>query len=313
MGVYLMPQFVVDLQSHGAAHFAKRVLRRTIQRDGTFRVDHDDHRYHGVAGAWIRYVGRGRNADRVIFIRSGADVYLYRAGGHDVEARLTPPPAPAFELAVPVAAARGPIADVVAALPDPKPPRPPNRLLRNRPGLTIGGAIMGRRNLPHRDIWLVTPFITPDLLLPTAEFGRMLFQQAQDGASIALITTPPGERDIGWLERVAGRDIGIWFCPRLHTKLYCFVLDENRRYERGLPDPTTLSSLLIIGSANMTLSGLGFSDDRGNEELCYSVPDTEIEHVETYVTELMLHGFGLDDVRAFRARGQEHRLESDRW
>ena len=317
MPTFLLPEFIVDLQTNGDAHFARRVLEKTIRHDGRFREDGDDHRYDGVADAWIRYVSRGRSAYRVVFIRSGANVYLYRAGGHAVEDRLESPRDGAIDEAIPVTDPETGVAAGIGGIRMPSGDEPVrqavNRFLRNSPVTEINHAIFSRRNLPHRDIWLVAPFITPQLLLPTARFGRMLFDQVEDGASISLITAPPGDRDIAWLERLEERDIGVYCYPRLHSKLYCFVLDENRKYERGLPDAAKLSSLVLVGSANMTAAGLALGTDRWNEEICYSVPDSEIDHVETYVTNLMTRGYGLNEVRAFRARGLWQRLEADRW
>ena len=317
MRTFLLPEFVVDLQSNGDAHFARRVLEKTIHRDGRFREDGDDHRYHGVEDAWIRYISRSKTAYRVVFIRSGSNVYLYRAGGHAVEDRLRAPRERALDEAVPVMEPEAAVAAKFGGIAVPAGAshgrRAVNRFLRNSPGPEINRAIFARRNLPHRDIWLVAPFITPQLLLPTAAFGKLLVDQVEDGASISLITAPPKDRDIAWLERLEERDIGVFCYPRLHSKLYCFVLDENRKHERGLPDPAKLSSLLLVGSANMTAAGLALSKNGWNEELCYSVPDWEIDYVETYVTNLMMRGYGLNDVRAFRARGQWQRLEADKW
>ena len=317
MPVFLLPEFVVDLQTNGDAHFARRVLEKTIERNGRFREDGDDHRYDGVADAWIRYVSRGTTAYRVVFIRTGPNVYLYRAGGHAVEHRLRAPRARGFDEAVPVTEAGGTARETMAEMVRLEGGRMAgprvNRLVRNSPGPEINRAIFSRRNLPHRDIWLVAPFVTPKLLLPTARLGKLLIDQAEDGASIALITAPPRDQDITWLEQLEERHIGIFCYPRLHSKLYCFVLDENRKYERGLPDPSKLTSLVLVGSANMTAAGLALGEVGWNEELCYSVPDCEIDYVETYVTDLMTRGYGLNEVRAFRARGQWQRLEAGKW
>ena len=317
MPVFLLPEFIADLQTHGEAHFAKRVLQKTMLRNGDFREDGDDHRYHGVANAWIRYVSRGTNAYRVIFIRSGANVYLYRAGGHTIEDRLRPPRDAAFDAAIPMVEAEADVAKSIAAIPEILSTMParatPSCLLSNNPNPKINRAIFSRRNLPHRDIWLVTPFISAELLLPTASLGKMLFDQVEDGASVLLITAPPTERNIEWLEQLEERSISVYFHPRLHSKLYCFILDENRKYERGLPDPAKLSSLLLIGSANLTASGLALSQGKWNEELCYSMPNSEISHIETYVTKLITYGYDLNEVRIFRARGQWQKLENNKW
>lgn len=317
MPVLLLPQFIVDLQTCEDADFARRILKNTILRNGDFRNDGDDHRYHGVAGAWIRYVSRGKSAYRVIFIRSGTNIYLYRAGKHAIEERLGAPRDEAFDAALSLAEAEPHVARVIDEIPI-QPTEAPaelaaNRFLRNNPSQDINRAIFSRRNLPHRDIWLVTPFVTPELLLPTAKFGKMLFDQAEDGASIVLITKLPKNQNIKWLEQLEERNVSVFIYPRLHSKLYCFVLDENRKYARGLPDPAKLSSLLLLGSANMTAAGLALSRDKWNEELCYLVPDSEIGHIETYVAELTMHGYALKEVRSLLARGQLQRLENNKW
>ena len=317
MPVFLLPEFIVDLQTCADAHFARRVLKTTILGNGNFKEDSDDHRYRGVDDAWIRYVSGGKSAYRVIFIRSGANIYLYRAGEHAIEERLGAPREEAFDAAIPLAEAERNVARAIAEIPKQRTETPAepaaSRLLRNNPSPEINRAIFSRRNLPHRDIWLVTPFVTPELLRPTAIFGKMLFDQVEDGASIILITMPPKNQNIEWLEQLEERNVSVYFYPRLHSKLYCFVLDENRKYERGLPPPEKLSSLLLLGSANLTAAGLALSRDKWNEELCYSMSNSEIGHVESYVTELMMRGYDLRDVRTFRARGQLQRLENNKW
>ena len=317
MPVFMLPEFIFDLQTHSDAHFARRVLQKTILRNGTFRENGDDHRYRGVARAWIRYISRGTTAYRVIFFRSGPNIFLFRAGEHSIETRLRSPRDEAFDAAICVTEPEPGLAESIALLPPPTARTPaepsPDRFLRNNPTPEINRAIFSRRNLPHRDIWLVAPFIKSEFLLPTAHLGKMLYEQVEDGANVILITAPPKDLNIQWLEQLDERNIGVCLYPRLHSKLYCFVLDENRKFERGLPDPSRLSSLLLIGSANITGAGLALNGKTWNEELCYSVPDSEIDHVERYVTYLITYGYGLKEARAFLARGQWNRLENTEW
>lgn len=317
MPVFLIPEFISDLQDHTDPHFARRVLQKTLRPDGTFREDTDDHRYEGIADAWIRYVSRRRTAYRVIYLRSGADIYLYRAGEHSVEDHLGAPAPGAAGNAVPVADAAPEIAGAIAAMPArerPQPTEPPaNRFKRNIPTPQINREIFSRRNLPHRDIWLVAPFIDGALFAPTAAFGKLLLDQVEDGASVVLITAPPKDKKIEWMETLAERHVGIFVYPQLHTKLYCFVFDENRRYEPGLREGDRYSSLILLGSANLTGVGMAIGDRRCNEELCYAVPENEIGYVEEYVAELMMRGYELPDVRRFLARGQWQKLENGKW
>jgi hypothetical protein len=185
-----------------------------------------------------------------------------------------------------------------------------NRFKRNIPYPQIRYEIFSRRNLPHKDIWLVAPFVDGDLFAPTKPFGKLLLDQVEDGASVALITAPPKDKNIEWMEKLVERDIGIFVYPRLHSKLYCFVFDENRRYEQGLLEGGHYSSLILVGSSNLTAVEMALEDQRLNEELCYSVPENEIGFVEEYIAELMMYGYELPDVRRFLARGQWQKLEN---
>lgn len=309
MPIFLLPDFIADLQDYADAHFARRVLKKTLRPDGNFRFDANDHRYEGIEDAWIRYVSRGRTAYRVIYLRYGDNIYLFRAGVHSVEDRLAAPTASTVEAAVPVAAADRISIRERSRTPD----YLINRFKRNVPTPQINREIFSRRNLPHKDIWLVAPFVNGDLVAPTAAFGKLLLDQAEDGASVVLITAPPKNRDIEWMERLAEREVNIFVYPRLHTKLYCFVFDENRRYEPGLRNGSRYSSLILLGSANLTSVGMALGEGCYNEELCYAVPEDEIGYVESYVTELMMYGYELPDVRSFLARGQWQKLENGKW
>ncbi len=317
MPVFLLPAFVRDLQLHDDAHFAKRVLQKTLRANGEFRLDSKDHRYEGIADAWIRYVSRGRSAYRVIYLRFGEDVYLFRAGEHRLEDRLVAPDARSIDAALPVTEAAVNAVATIAAMsiqvPGSATIPPVNRFRRNVPQTQINREIFSRRNLPHKDIWLVSPFIDEELFLPTAAFGKLLLDQIEDGASVVIVTAAPRDRNIDWMERLEEHKIGIFVYPRLHTKLYCFLLDEDRRYECGLRHDDRYSSLILLGSANLTAAGMALGNGLCNEELCYRVPEEEIDHVEKYVTELMMDGYDLPDVRRFRARGLWQQLEKKRW
>src|SRR4051812_43593318 len=93
MPLHITRDFLNDLREAEDARFVRQVLNHTIAPDGTFRPDKDDHRYEGIEDAWIRYVSRGRTAYRVIFIRKGTSVFLYRAGLHSIEEKVAQPSA----------------------------------------------------------------------------------------------------------------------------------------------------------------------------------------------------------------------------
>ena len=317
MATLLLPDFIADLQKNSAPHFARRVLQKTLQPNGSFRQDNDDHRYHGVTNAWIRYVSTGRSAYRVIYIRDRDNIHLYRAGKHSVEDNLSAPKDVSLDAAVSVAEAGPEIAAAMAAISSIEAPQaalpPVNRLRRNVPTPEIGRAILSRRNLPHKDIWLVSPFVNRSLFARTAELGRLLLDQVEDGARVVLVTRPPTDQNIDWMETLQELSVDVVVYPRLHAKLYCFVFDDDRRHERGLRDGDQYSSLILLGSANLTAAGLALNDARSNEELCYSVPEDEISYIESYVIDLMDRGYVLQDVRRFKAHGQWQQLENDKW
>lgn len=317
MPLFLMPNFINDLQTHADANFARRVLKKTIRTNGEFRSDPDDHRYGGIDDAWIRYVSRGHTAYRVIYLRYDEDIYLFRAGEHSIEERLVAPETGSITTAIPVAEGGEEIVETIATMPAQYGRReahpPANRFRRNAPHPQINREIFSRRNLPHSDIWFIAPFIDGNLFLPTAVFGKLLLEQVEDGASVAIITAPPKDNNIEWMEKLNEQGVGIFVYPRLHTKLYCFIFDEKRRYEPGLQHGDHYSSLILLGSANLTIPGLAVDTERYNEELCYAVPDDGIGYVESYVAELMMHGYELTEVRRFLARGQLHKLENKKW
>lgn len=320
MRVFFLPEFIADLQNHGDANFARRVLSKTMSADGNFRADKDDHRFQGIEKAWIRYVSRGNSAFRVIYIRSGDDIYFFRAGNHEIENTVARLSKYSADGAIQIAKSRSIPSDVSAAIGDasgdpnfPVMKQVRNRFKRNYPSQQLKQEIFSRRLLPHKDIWLVAPYINKELLLPTSQFGKILFDQAEDGAEVLIITSPPKDRKIEWMEKLEENHIRVLIYPHLHTKLYCFILNENRKYELRHPNLDSLESLILVGSANLTSAGLALTNGRYNEELCYVVPEEEQHFIETYVLELVSNGYDLPEVRRCLSRGQWTELENKKW
>ncbi len=305
-----MPRFIADLQTVDDGGFARRVLRRTLSNDGAWTYRREDHRYDGIDKAWIRYVSGGTSAYRVIYIRVGEDIYLYRAGPHSVEDGLAAPRAKDYACAVPVGGAGDNVENVRKAIDSAESTKSaPTRFLRSRPDPEIHRRLVGRRNLPHKEIWLVSPVVDPAVLSPTASLGGVLEAQVNDGASVSVVTSLPPDKNIAWMEELQTRRIAVFVHPRLHTKLYCFVFDEERRFVRGVPEDASATSLIVVGSADLTAGGVG--DPEGgdtDEELCYSPLDEELAFVEGYLLELIEEGFELVDVRRRLARGREDTL-----
>ena len=140
----------------------------------------------------------------------------------------------------------------------------------------------------------------------------MLFTQVDDGAQVTLVTSPPVDRDLSWMERLDARGISIFLYPRLHTKLYAFFLDDQRLDDPALRG-TTATNLVLIGSANFTKAGLGISDDGGNEEVCYALPQDDCVAVTAYVSSLLRGAFDLASARVYKSRNNWSQLEKPKW
>jgi hypothetical protein len=186
-------------------------------------------------------------------------------------------------------------------------------LYRNTPPRRIIHRLLSRRNLPHKQIWIVAPYVTPQLFSIRSPLGGMLFSQVEDGARVALVTAPPPDKELGWLEQLEARGITAYLYPRLHAKLYAFLLDEDRLDDPTLQGSTSISHLILIGSANFTEAGLGLATDGGNEELCYALPQADCDTVSTYVRLLVNGSFDLPSARVYKARNNWAQLEKPKW
>lgn len=290
MLVHFTQTFLDDLQHQGDANFPRRVLRKIFDHAGEFRIDGDDHRYQGIEDAWIRYVSQGGPAYRVIYIRRGEEIILYRAGPHAVEDRLPAEP-------IHVTSANYLIGQQFGMQPasmtrDDRPAG--DRLLTNSQPKYLVHAIMGRRLIPHKEIILVSPFISSGLLLRTARFGRVLDDLIEDDCKVMLVTRPPKMMtEIPWLADLETRGIDLYFHPKLHAKIYLFRIDDTR-----LGYGRTASNAIIVGSANLTEWGIPFETGTGGgEELCYDLPDQEMEAVMGYITLLVTQSSDLAQMK----------------
>ena len=254
----------------------------------------------------------------MIYIRIDENVYLYRAGEHHIEDRLTKPRSKSFNNATSISQGNEPVSLTVRAISLHEEqsvviPHKFDRFRRNVPERQIYQEIFSRRNLPHTDIWLISPFVNKKLFYPNAQFGKLLLEQVEDGAKVIIITSAPSDKDIEWMETLAERDITIVLYPRLHTKLYCFLFDENRRYEPELQGGKDYSSLVLVGSANLTSAGIAIDDEYPNEELCYMVPEEEVNYITSYVIELIDQGYELPIARQYLANNNWKQLENKKW
>lgn len=296
MRVVLLPSFIADIQNQMDANFAKRVFRKVFDAEGTFKPDGNDHRYEGIPNAWIRYVSMGSSAFRVIYIKDEGNIWIYRAGPHSVEDRLSQP-----KLGVAgVEVSPGSVNHVDSEINIQSLPRENvelGGLISSLRTPILSQMILGRRLIPHKEVTLVSPFLSTSLFGRMARFGRMLDDFIEDGTKVNLVTRPPDLNSLEFFKDLESRGIELLFHARLHAKLYVFTVDEVR-----LTHGRRYNDLVVLGSANLTESGFGATRETGNEELCYEIPTHERKDVESYLGFLALNSVDLTKLRVEASR-----------
>ena len=274
MKVYLMPEFINDLKSSADSKLIRQALRHTLNNDGTFIADADDHRYRGIKEAWIRVISKGF---RVIYLIEGDSVYLYRAGQHSVEDRLAPP----SDLdGIPLG-----IAAPILLPPDHETAEPINLgcLLKTTEATFLNKEIISLYHVGHHEIILISPFIEAELLHRRHHFGSFLDRAVEDNTEVTLVTKPPKTKELGIYKDLEERAIFVYFLPGLHSKLYIFNVDSAKRSEYT----KTIQSKVIVGSSNLTRPGFGLDDDLTNYEVCYCLPIMKFPEAYQYAKKLI--------------------------
>jgi phosphatidylserine/phosphatidylglycerophosphate/cardiolipin synthase-like enzyme len=288
MTVYFYDTFIRDLHEHGDSNFAQRVVRKIMNPNGTFRHDVEDHRFDGIENAWIRYVSGGNTAYRAIYIREGEHIYLYRAGEHSIENNLGPPRG--NRTLAEISAIDK--ASATVERPSINSFNLSHLFRQNGRGRLLRSFLLGRRLFPHKEIFLVSPFLSLDLLERTNRVGLALDQLREDGTKITLITRPPLVSELGRLRDLEVRGWDLFFHRTLHAKIYIFKVIQDTKYvEHGAADAA------LIGSANLTEKGFGLDEHNYNEELCYELPTDAQEGALDFIYGLALQSQNLDRVR----------------
>jgi phosphatidylserine/phosphatidylglycerophosphate/cardiolipin synthase-like enzyme len=288
MPIYFCKEFLNDLRVAQDARFVREVFNHTVAEDGTFTSDRNDHRYDGIKDAWIRYVTRGNSGYRVIFLRKGPDVFLYRCGRHSVEDRLASPKT--LEGALQMGGS--PNLPATAS----NNPAEGGALLKTSEPAFLSRHIESMYHVKHNEIYLVAPFIQMDLLESRHPFGRFLDRAIEEDTLVSVITT--ADQDDSCLpafKKLEERGVSVFFVPSLHTKLYVFDVDlaSRNQWQQGV------HSHAIVGSSNLTKAGLGFAEGRCNEELNCRLPTLLTEDIKKYVTKLIVSA---DDFRRHEFR-----------
>lgn len=297
-------EFLIDLVGTGDGQLSNRTLKKLFTESGEFRTDRDDHPYRGIENAWIRVVSRGNTAYRVIYIRKGDDITLYRVGSHSVEDRLAAPaqstqfsvvsnsviedamrPLGRAATAQQVVLARSTVEQTEAS-----------RFMKNHERRLLYEQMIGRRLLPHKEAILVSPYLSFGLLRSTDPLGQMFDEWIGDGCNVTLITLPPAAQDLQEFSQLERRGFSIWHVQKLHAKTYIFRIDKSKLndYQQDNKD------LALIGSANLTTAGFNPLGQRAKEpqlELSYQIVDEDHEDLEQFLNCLAAVSISHDTVR----------------
>jgi hypothetical protein len=280
--VFLTPEFIRDIQESKHPNLAKQVFGHTFDSNGVFNTSGDDHPYDGMADAWIRWVQMGGPGLRLIYIRKGSNVYLYRAVGKSDEGGLTDPKVLATSAAV-----EGLPKDVIAALGE-SAEAIANRLLKTTKPTYLREAVRSMFHLAHREVLLVSPTVSPPLFRVNGELGRFLDRAVEEGTRCALVTSTPGLSDLELFDDLARRNIEVYFIQNLKSRLFLFDVNEYQS-----PKDANPSSTVMMGSAELTHHSLGVGDVGRNEELCYRFPETHFGAFKTYADSLVTSAIDL--------------------
>lgn len=274
MKVHFTHEFIGDLKKSANVKFFKQILNHTLDNDGNFKEDADDHRYKGIDDAWIRYVSKGKTALRVIYLKKGNLIHLYRAGVHQIEEGLRPPSDLEKSVPLDMVQIQGPLQREAIDL---------GLLLKTKEPQYLRNIIRQMTFLGHFYIVLISPFVSLELLNSRALFGRFLNKAVEDGTEVALITSPPAPTDLAQYRNLESRGIFVYFLEDLHAKLYLFDVNLKtlNKYHRGI------IKTAILGSSNLTEPGFAFGDEQANHELCYRLPEEQYHYAFDYAQRLM--------------------------
>ena len=275
-----MPQLLEDLRAADDPRFVRRIIGQIVDADGGFKRGQNDHRFRGIENGWIRYISRGVTAYRLIYIQKGEDIYLYRAGGHSVEDNLSAPSR--IEVSASIRSTdfnQLEVAGGSAISSD------FGEFLKTSSPQYLSTYLHALFHVGHKEIVLISPFLTEGLLEVHSHLGRFLNKMVEEGANVFLVTRPVEAARLPTFARLEERGILVFFNESLHSKLYVFEINRDTLsyYNREMHEAA------IIGSANLTTAGTGLEGEATNEELCFRLPDSKFEEARQYSMWLMNH------------------------
>jgi len=275
--VYLTPEFVKDVQEGKHPNMARQAFGHIFDDQGKFKSDRNDHEYKGMTDGWIRWIQMGGVGLRLIYIRKGDKIYLYRIVGKSDESGLSAPaslPEDAIFASLPDDILQGIVeSDAIIQ----------SRLLHTTKPTYLSSTIRQMYHLPQSEIILLSPTVSPALFQVSGEIGRFLDRSIEDGARVVLVTAPPSPSQIPFFDQLARRNIEVYFVQNLKSRLFLFRVNEYR--VKG-PDAVA-SPTAVLGSAELTHQSLDMGGIGRHEELCYRFPETHFETFYMYADALV--------------------------
>lgn len=276
MTLFLCREFLADLIAHPEPSFAKRALKKLVDRKGDFLpIMDDDHRHDSVDDAWIRYISTGNSAYRLIFLRKDDDVYAYHAGEHKISDHLKTPRK--LSEATKVVAAPDNDIDIGGThLSD-------TRFLGSVHPRKLTEVFAERALVPHRSLILVSPSISSALLSPTGLVGQLIDRVLWRNGAVTLLTRPPDKSRVWEFEQLASRKIDVMFHDSINARLSLMEVDPELVLEEG----SSAASAAIIGSAELLESAFALGSHGVSDELCYEVPSSDYDDAYEYCLRLV--------------------------
>lgn len=273
--IRLHERFVEDILSSDDAGFIKRVLNQVFSEFLGSANRKNDHRYRNIENAWIRYVSRGNTAYRIIYLTAGNEMTFYRCGEHSIEDALAAPNTN-DQTVLAVEIDRGAVEEMTKPL----------SILANDKPPYIYAALLGRRLIPNKSVYLVSPYISPDTLARGTRLGQTLDSIVGDGAEVVIITAAEEVEKFRIAQNdLKARKIELVFLPKLHSKIYLFITDSTHSHATA-----SVASLGIIGSSNLTNRGVAVTPADGNLETNYTVSPSSIPELEEVVLNFYCRG-----------------------
>lgn len=137
----------------------------------------------------------------------------------------------------------------------------------------IRDILLGRRLIPHQEIFLISPFLSSQIFSFVSKFSHSLRMFLKNGANVTLITRPQPIDITVSIFKWKHYGLKIFYNENLHAKIYYFGVDANSpRYNKKYHE-----SIALVGSANFTKSGTGMeSSKQPLAEVCVLLKDESL-------------------------------------